>query len=213
MNMSWGLKGTAQTVDEAIAGAIEAGIHVSVAAGNDGKDACGSTPAHLGGGVSNVVSVGSVNIKNQVSTFSNIGTCVDIYAPGEQVISAWNQGDAIIEFLSGTSMACPHVTGVMAYLIGQDPSLSQNPAALKAKLLQTARTGAVSGNLGGSANLLLSNGVDGGITAKRLVKNYVDVSHSGLNGSPAARAAAAVANDIAIDKRFKLHSRGSQLRF
>jgi cerevisin len=213
MNMSWGLKGTAQTVDETIAGAIEAGIHVSVAAGNDGKDACGSTPAHLGGGVSNVVSVGSVNIKNQVSTFSNIGTCVDIYAPGEQVISAWNQGDAIIEFLSGTSMACPHVTGVMAYLIGQDPSLSQNPAALKAKLLQTARTGAVSGNLGGSANLLLSNGVDGGITAKRLVKNYVDVSHSGLNGSPAARAAAAVANDIAIDKRFKLHSRGSQLRF
>lgn len=210
MSMSWGLQGTANSVDEVIAGASQAGIHVSVAAGNDGIDACGATPAHLGGANSDVVTVGSVNINNAVSSFSNIGKCVDIYAPGEQILSAWSTGDTIINFLSGTSMACPHTTGVMAYLMAQDPAtLGQNPAALKAKLLQTAREGKLTGNTGGSANLLLSNGVDGGI-AKRLVKNYVVPDRT---GSPAARAAAAMANNVVIDKRFELHSWDSKLRF
>ncbi|KAF3040087.1 hypothetical protein E8E12_006114 [Didymella heteroderae] len=184
MSMSWGLQGTARSVDEVITGASEAGIHVSVAAGNDGIDACGSTPAHLGGGNSNVVTVGSVNIDNEVSTFSNIGSCVDVYAPGEQILSSWSTGDNIINFLSGTSMACPHTTGVMATLMAQDPSLGQNPGALKKKLLATARSDKISGSLGGSANLLLSNGVDGAI-AKRLVKNYVVPERT---GSPAAQA-------------------------
>ncbi|KAF2847662.1 subtilisin-like protein [Plenodomus tracheiphilus IPT5] len=210
MSMSWGLQGTANAVDEVIAGASEAGIHVSVAAGNDGADACGSTPAHLGGANSNVVTVGSVNIQNQVSSFSNIGKCVDIYAPGEQILSAWSTGDTIINFLSGTSMACPHTTGVMATLMTEDVAgLGQNPAALKAKLLATAREGKITGSTGGSANLLLSNGVDGGI-ARRLVKNYVVPDR---NGSPAARALAAMNNDMSVDKNFQLHSRDAQLRF
>ncbi|KZM26356.1 Cerevisin [Ascochyta rabiei] len=208
MSMSWGLQGTANSVDEVIASASEAGIHVSVAAGNDGTDACGSTPAHLGGSNSNVVTVGSVNIDNEVSTFSNIGKCVDIYAPGEQILSAWSTGDNIINFLSGTSMACPHTTGVMATLIAADPTgLGQNPAALKKKLLETARTSKVSGNLGGSANLLLSNGVNGS-PAARLVKNYVVPERS---GSPAARAAQKVNNgDL---ERWVVVSDDSPLRF
>ncbi|KAH8732908.1 oryzin precursor [Phaeosphaeriaceae sp. PMI808] len=209
MSMSWGLQGRANAVDEVIAGASAAGIHVSVAAGNDGQDACGSTPAHLGGANSNVVTVGSVNIGNKVSTFSNIGKCVDIYAPGEQILSAWSTGDTIINFLSGTSMACPHTTGVMAYLMAQDPTLGQDPAKLKAKLLTTARQGKFTGNTGGSANLLLSNGFDGKI-ARRLVKNYVVPDRS---GSPAARAASVVSGDIVIDEHFQLHSRDSPLRF
>jgi cerevisin len=210
MSMSWGLQGTANAVDEVIAGASEAGIHVSVAAGNDGVDACGSTPAHLGGANSNVVTVGSVNIKNTVSSFSNIGKCVDIYGPGEQILSAWSTGDTIINFLSGTSMACPHTTGVMAYLIAQEPALGQDPAGLKKKLLATARQAKIAGNLGGSANLLLSNGVNGAVT-RRLMKNYVVPDRS---GSPAARAAAAMSGrDIVIDERFQLHSRDSKLRF
>lgn len=210
MSMSWGLQGTANAVDEVIQGASEAGIHVSVAAGNDGIDACGSTPAHLGGANSNVVTVGSVNIQNRVSSFSNIGKCVDIYAPGEQILSAWSTGDTIINFLSGTSMACPHNTGVMAYLMAQDPAgLGQNPAALKAKLLETARQSKITGALGGSANLLLSNGVNGAVT-KRLFKDYLVPDR---NGSPAARAVAAMSEKIVIDKRFELHSRDSPLRF
>ncbi|EMD94164.1 hypothetical protein COCC4DRAFT_190583 [Bipolaris maydis ATCC 48331] len=213
MSMSWGLQGFASSVDEVIAGASDAGIHVSVAAGNDGQDACGSTPAHLGGANSNVVTVGSININNEISSFSNNGRCVDIYAPGEQILSSWSTGDNVINFLSGTSMACPHTTGVMAVLMTQDVAgLGQNPAALKAKLLATARKNDISGNLAGSANLLLSNGVNGNVV-QRLVKNYVVPDHSGLNGSPAARAAARVAEAAPIDKRFELHSRDVQLRF
>jgi cerevisin len=213
MSMSWGLQGTANSVDEIIAGALEAGIHVSVAAGNDGVDACGSTPAHLGGANSDVVTVGSVNIDNEISTFSNIGKCVDIYGPGEQIVSSWSTGDNVINFLSGTSMATPHNTGVMAVLMTQDVAgLGQNPKALKAKLLQTARKDLLKGSTGGSANLLLSNGVDGNV-AKRLTKNYVVPDHSGLNGSPAARASAIMAKSVTIDKRFELHSRDAKLRF
>jgi cerevisin len=107
-------------------------------------------------------------------------------------------------------MACPHTTGVMAYLMAQDAAgLGQNPAALKAKLLATARSDKVSGALGGSANKLLSNG-ENGATARRLTKNYVVPDR---NGSPAARAAAVMSSDVVIDKRFQLHSRDSQLRF
>lgn len=212
MSMSWGLQGTASTVDQAIMGAIEAGIHISVAAGNDGADACGSTPSHNGGDNSAVVTVGSVNIDNEVSSFSNIGTCVDIYAPGEQILSAWNTGDNIINFLSGTSMACPHTTGVMAYLMAQDKSLGQDPAALKAKLLATARENAFTGNTGGSANLLLSNGVDGGVTARRLMKNYVVPRHGEKRtGGSVASWASSIVNKI--DKRWALHSETAQLRY
>ncbi|KAF3001240.1 hypothetical protein E8E13_002824 [Curvularia kusanoi] len=208
MSMSWGLQGTADSVDDVIQAASEAGIHVSVAAGNDGVDACTSTPAHLGGANSNVVTVGSVNINNKVSSFSNIGKCVDIYAPGEQILSSWSTGDNIINFLSGTSMACPHNTGVMAVLMAEDPAgLGQNPAALKKKLLATARTDKISGSLGGSANLLLSNGVNGS-PAARLVKNYVVPERS---GSPAARAAQNVKNGDM--ERWVVVSNDSPVRF
>ena len=208
MSMSWGLQGTARSVNEVIQGASDAGIHVSVAAGNDGVDACGSTPAQLGGSNSSVVTVGSVNIDNKVSTFSNIGKCVDIYAPGEEILSAWSTGDNIINFLSGTSMACPHTTGVMATLMAQDKSLGQDPAALKKKLLATARSDKVTGSLGGSANLLLSNGVDGAI-AKRLVKNYVVPERS---GSPAAQAMKK-ANEARELEKWIVVSGDSSLRF
>jgi cerevisin len=202
MSMSWGLQGTAAAVDRVILGASEAGIHVSVAAGNDGADACGTTPAHLGGANSNVVTVGSVNIENTVSTFSNIGECVDIYGPGEQILSTWSTGDNVINFLSGTSMATPGNTGVMAYLMAQDPAgLGQNPAALKAKLLSTARRNEIAGNLGGSANLLLSNGEDGRVAAK---------TKRTATGSPAAWAKSLVSG---LDKRWTLLSSDSPVRF
>ena len=202
MSMSWGLQGTAASVDQVILGASKAGIHVSVAAGNDGADACGTTPAHLGGANSDVVTVGSVNIQNEVSSFSNIGECVDIYGPGEQILSTWNTGDNVINFLSGTSMATPGNTGVMAYLMAQDPAgLGQNPAALKAKLLATARQNEISGNLGGSKNLLLSNGVDGGVAAK---------AKRTATGSPAAWAKRVVNS---FEKRWSLHSSEATLRF
>jgi cerevisin len=172
ISMSLGLGGRSSALEEAISGASKAGIHVSVASGNDATDACTSSPGALGGNNSPVVSVGAINIKNTISSFSNTGTCVDLYAPGEQILSAWNTGDNVINFLSGTSMACPHVTGVLAYLMAENAAtLGQDPAALKAKLLSTARSGAVTGNTNGGKNLLLSNGADSKL--QRLVKDWV----------------------------------------
>jgi cerevisin len=209
MSMSWGLSGISQSVDEVVLAAVGQGIHVVVAAGNDNADACLSTPSHNGGGNSAVVSVGSINIDSEISSFSNIGPCVDIYAPGEDILSSWSTADDVINFLSGTSMACPHVSGVLAYLLGQEDPNSEdnlilNPEALKSKLLGMARQGAISGNTGGGSDLLLSNGANGGLT-KRVMSRLVVPG-----GSPASRARDTVVN---VDKRFALHSETSQLRF
>ncbi|KAF2106657.1 peptidase S8/S53 domain-containing protein [Lophiotrema nucula] len=172
INMSLGLGGRSSSLEEALKSVNDAGVHVAVAAGNDATDACTSSPSALGGSNSAVVSVGAMNIDNEVASFSNIGKCVDVYAPGEQVLSSWNTGDTIINFLSGTSMASPHVAGMMAYFIGQDPTqFGQSPTALKAHILSTAVSGAVSGSVGGGNSLLLNNGASG--SSKRLVKNYV----------------------------------------
>ncbi|KAF1996248.1 subtilisin-like protein [Amniculicola lignicola CBS 123094] len=210
MSMSWGLGGVSDSTDLIIQSAIDAGIHVSVAAGNDGADACLSTPSRNGGTTSSVVSVGAMNIDNEVSSFSNIGSCVDIYAPGEQILSAWNISDTTINFISGTSMACPHVSGVMATLMALDPEgLGQDPAALKAKLLSTAREGQIAG----TNELLLSNGANGNL--KRLMKNWVvtgtDTEEKRtLTGSPATWAKNIVKN---FGKRWSVHSFDSALRY
>lgn len=202
MQMSWGLQTIAATVDQAIEGAIDQGIHVSVAAGNDGADACKISPSHLGGANSAVVTVGAINIKNAVSSFSNIGSCVDIFAPGEKILSAWNVGDQVINFLSGTSMATPMNSGVMATLMQADPAgLGQNPAALKKQLLSMGRKDVIGGDLKGSPNLLLSNGVDGQVP--------VSAKRRTVTGSPAAWAKDLVNN---LGQRWVIESTDSPVR-
>ncbi|OCL11936.1 subtilisin-like protein [Glonium stellatum] len=174
MSMSWGLAGTSSAIDAAIKSALSAGIHVSVAAGNSGKDACSFSPSDNGGGNSAAVSVGSIGIGNAVSSFSNTGKCVDIYAPGENVLSAWKDSDTTIQYLSGTSMATPHVTGVMAYLMAQDASLAADPAKLKSTLLSSALQNIVTGNvIAGDQKVLLNNGVTASVPSitRRWVKS------------------------------------------
>jgi cerevisin len=111
-SMSFGLSGRSASLEAAMDAAFDAGIHLSVAAGNEARDACLSTPASRGGNGADgqggkAVAVGAMNINDQISSFSNTGRCVDVYAPGETVISTWIGGTDVLQILSGTSMAAP----------------------------------------------------------------------------------------------------------
>lgn len=115
LSMSLASAGKVDAIDNALDAAIRAGVHVVVAAGNAGKDACAGSPASAGGTHGPAIVVGSVGITGETSSFSNTGECVDVYAPGEDIISAWIGGEDMVNVLSGTSMATPHVTGIVAY--------------------------------------------------------------------------------------------------
>lgn len=160
MSMSWGLSGTSDSITTAIQAASAAGIHVSVAAGNSAENSCSSSPSNTGGTGGNTVTVGSIGIDDAISSFSNSGACNDVYAPGENVLSAWNTANNTINFLSGTSMACPHVTGVMAYLMTQNATLASSPAAMKAFLRSSGLKNLATGTTNtGDPKIVVNNGV------------------------------------------------------
>ncbi|QIW98224.1 hypothetical protein AMS68_003742 [Peltaster fructicola] len=137
MSVSLAASGTVSALDQAIAAAVSAGVHTCVAAGNAGIDACTGSPAASGGTNGPAITVGSIGINGQHSTFSNYGHCVDIYAPGEQVLSAGLKNPALLVFMSGTSQATPHITGIVAYAMSND-TLANSPALMKQWVQDTA---------------------------------------------------------------------------
>ncbi|KAF2099564.1 subtilisin-like protein [Rhizodiscina lignyota] len=188
MSMSWGLTQSSTVIDNVIRAAVAAGIHSAVAAGNSGEDSCSFSPSSSGGSNGPAISVGSIGSGNVISSFSNTGTCNDIYAPGENVISAWIGGPYVINTLDGTSMATPHVTGVIAYTMVTQPQLAQDPAAMKSYLLGSALQNQVSGNANsGDAKLLLNNGVTGAPSkSKRALSPIVKRGLPSLSGLDSA---------------------------
>lgn len=147
-NLSLG-GGASQTLDDAVQGMIDAGVTAVVAAGNDNTDACSQSPARLPA----AITVGSTTSSDARSSFSNFGSCVDLFAPGSNIVSASSSSDTGSATLSGTSMASPHVAGGVARFLSESPSAT--PADAAAALVGAASSGLISNPGSGSPNLLM----------------------------------------------------------
>jgi len=115
--------GKSRALDNAVDRAVESGLHFAVAAGNDNRDACNYSPA----GAVNPVTVGASTLGDERAYFSNYGKCVDIFGPGLNILSTYKGSPNAVATLSGTSMATPHTTGLLAYLLSIYPSEEFNP--------------------------------------------------------------------------------------
>lgn len=130
-NMSLG-GGKSRALDDAVNAAVDNGIHMAVAAGNDNRDACSYSPA----AAEKAVTVGASTVADERAYFSNHGECVDIFAPGLNILSTWIGSDDATNSISGTSMASPHTAGLLAYLLSLYPSDKFNPLLAQDEVLE-----------------------------------------------------------------------------
>ena len=142
-NMSLG-GGKSRTLDLAVNAAVDAGIHFAVAAGNDNADACSYSPASA----ENAVTVGASTLADERAYFSNFGKCTDVFAPGLNILSTWIGSKYAVNTISGTSMASPHIAGLLAYFLSLQPSKDSSfaipeitPKKLKEDLVRIATKG------------------------------------------------------------------------
>jgi len=148
-SMSLGGQGTQQAMQDAVDAAVNSGVVVVVAGGNSNSDACRFSPAF----VPSAITVGSTTSRDRRSSFSNYGSCTDIWAPGSDVRSASHRSDTGSTSLSGTSMACPHVSGGAALVLDANPSFTASKVI--SDLLNGAVVGAISDLKSGDTNALL----------------------------------------------------------
>jgi subtilisin family serine protease len=147
-NMSLG-GGSSSALNTAVNNLFNAGVLVVVAAGNSNANACNSSPA----GAANAYTVASSTRTDAKSSFSNYGSCVNIYAPGSSITSTWHTSNTATNTISGTSMASPHVAGVAALIY--ETNRTASPAAVRNWITDNATTNRISGNPSGTPNRLL----------------------------------------------------------
>ena len=153
-NMSLG-GGASSALDAAVESSIADGVTYAVLAGNgtynDGiaVDACTMSPARVAG----ALTVGATTSTDARASFSNYGSCLDVFAPGSSITSSWNTSDTATNTISGTSMATPHVAGVAALYLQGAPTAS--PAAVMSAVTSRATPGQLTNPGTGSPNRLL----------------------------------------------------------
>jgi serine protease len=147
-NMSLG-GGASSALDTAVNNLSNAGVAIAVAAGNSNANACNSSPARA----ANAITVGSTTTTDARSSFSNFGSCLDLFAPGSGILSAWIGSNSATRTISGTSMASPHVAGAAALYKQANPSASA--ATIRNALVNNATTNVVTNAGTGSPNRLL----------------------------------------------------------
>ncbi|GAA0803770.1 S8 family peptidase [Spirilliplanes yamanashiensis] len=150
-NMSLG-GGVSSALDTAVANSIARGITYGLAAGNSNANACNSSPSRVAAGIT----VGATTSTDARASYSNYGTCLDIFAPGSSITSTWYTSNSATNTISGTSMATPHVVGAAAlYLSG---NTGATPQQVRDALVGKATTGVVTSPGTGSPNRLLYTG-------------------------------------------------------
>ncbi|SDK97825.1 S8 family peptidase [Streptomyces indicus] len=152
-NMSLG-GGANTSLDNAVKRSIASGVTYAVAAGNGNflgwpQNACNYSPAR----VPEAITVGATDRNDRRGSFSNFGTCLDVFAPGVSVTSAWITNDTATNTISGTSMASPHAAGVAALYLASNPGAA--PAQVRDALVNGATSGKVQDPRTGSPNKLL----------------------------------------------------------
>ncbi|MFN9738739.1 MAG: S8 family serine peptidase [Pseudomonadota bacterium] len=147
-NMSLG-GGASTATDTAVTNLVNAGVFTAVAAGNDNANACNYSPARA----ASAMTVGSTTNTDARSSFSNFGTCLDIFAPGSSITSAWYTSSTATSTISGTSMASPHVAGVAALFLAGNPTAT--PSAVTTAVINNSTANKVTGAQTGSPNRLL----------------------------------------------------------
>ncbi|MER7587104.1 S8 family serine peptidase [Micromonospora sp. NPDC127501] len=213
-NMSLG-GGANSSLDNAVRNSIASGVTYGLAAGNDnGANACNTSPART----TEAITVGSTTSSDARSSFSNVGTCLDIFAPGSSITSAWYTSNTATNTISGTSMATPHVVGAAALVASANPSWT--PAQVRNQLVANATPNVVGSPGSGSPNLLLyvgtgstpppptgctgTNGTDVSIPdAGSAVTSSITISGCGRNASSASTVAVNIVHtyrgDLVID--------------
>lgn len=166
-NMSLG-GGKSVALDLAVNAAVKAGINFAVAAGNENQDACNTSPASA----SDVITVGASTISDERAYFSNWGKCVDIFGPGLNILSTYIGSNDATATLSGTSMASPHIAGLLAYYLSLQPSTdsefsisgSVSPEQLKKNLIHFGTKDVLTDIPEDTPNVLAFNGAGQNLT-------------------------------------------------
>jgi subtilisin family serine protease len=153
-NMSLG-GGVSQALDDAVRNSAASGVAYSIAAGNSGANACNSSPARAGAGTSNgIITTAATDSLNRETSWSNYGSCVDLWAPGSGILSTRKGGGTTT--MSGTSMASPHAGGTAALYLASN--VGATPAAVETQLKVDALSTGTASKDGRSIRLAYAGG-------------------------------------------------------